>query len=233
MQKEIKGLYPNYIKRILDVVISFCAIIIFSPVLLIVAIMVKIKLGSPIIFKQARPGKNEKIFNMYKFRTMTDERDENGKLLSDEIRLTEFGKMLRKTSLDELPELFNILRGDMSIVGPRPQLVKDMVFMTPEQRYRHTVRQGLTGLAQVNGRNAIEWEDKLEYDLEYIKNISFFNDMKIIVATIMSVLKKDGINAEGMATAEDYGDYLLRKGKVNQQEYNEKVLLSQSIVSSR
>ena len=137
---------------------------------------------------------------------------------------------MRKTSLDELPELFNILRGDMSIVGPRPQLVKDMVFMTPEQRRRHMVRQGLTGLAQVNGRNAIEWEKKLAYDVEYVKNISFINDLKIIIATIKAVLKSDGINAEGMATAEDYGDYLLRIEKVSQEEYDQKVLLSQKLI---
>lgn len=226
----MRKLYANYIKRALDIVVSGIAIILFSPALLVLAIMVKRKLGSPVLFKQARPGKEEKIFYMYKFRTMTDERDENGKLLPDSVRLTEFGKTLRKTSLDELPELFNILRGDMSIVGPRPQLVKDMVFMTPEQRRRHMVRQGLTGLAQVNGRNAIEWEKKLAYDVEYVKNISFINDLKIIIATIKAVLKSDGINAEGMATAEDYGDYLLRIEKVSQEEYDEKVLLSQKLI---
>lgn len=226
----MRKLYANYIKRALDIVVSGIAIILFSPELLVLAIMVKRKLGSPVLFKQARPGKEEKIFYMYKFRTMTDERDENGKLLPDSVRLTEFGKTLRKTSLDELPELFNILRGDMSIVGPRPQLVKDMVFMTPEQRRRHMVRQGLTGLAQVNGRNAIEWEKKLAYDVEYVKNISFINDLKIIIATIKAVLKSDGINAEGMATAEDYGDYLLRIEKVSQEEYDQKVLLSQKLI---
>lgn len=227
----MRKLYANYIKRALDIVVSGIAIILFSPALLVLAIMVKRKLGSPVLFKQARPGKEEEIFYMYKFRTMTDERDENGKLLPDSVRLTEFGKTLRKTSLDELPELFNILRGDMSIVGPRPQLVKDMVFMTPEQRRRHMVRQGLTGLAQVNGRNAIEWEKKLAYDVEYVKNISFINDLKIIIATIKAVLKSDGINAEGMATAEDYGDYLLRIGKVSREEYDEKVLLSQKLIA--
>ena len=226
----MRKLYANYIKRALDINISGIAIILFSPALLMLAIMVKRKLGSPVLFKQARPGKEEKIFYMYKFRTMTDERDENGKLLPDSVRLTEFGKTLRKTSLDELPELFNILRGDMSIVGPRPQLVKDMVFMTPEQRRRHMVRQGLTGLAQVNGRNAIEWEKKLAYDVEYVKNISFINDLKIIIATIKAVLKSDGINAEGMATAEDYGVYLLRIEKVSQEEYDQKVLLSQKLI---
>lgn len=227
----MKKLYANYIKRALDIVIAGVSIVLLSPVLIVLMVMVKVKLGSPVFFKQARPGRGEKIFYMYKFRTMTDERDESGKLLPDSARLTKFGKTLRKTSLDELPELFNILRGDMSIVGPRPQLVKDMVFMTPEQRRRHTVRQGLTGLAQVNGRNAIEWEMKLAYDVEYIKNITFINDMKIIIATIKAVLKSDGINAEGMATAEDYGDYLLKTGKIKQEEYNQKVLLSQKLIA--
>lgn len=227
----MKMLYANYIKRALDIVIAGASIVLLSPVLIVLMVMVKVKLGSPVFFKQARPGRGEKIFYMYKFRTMTDERDESGKLLPDSVRLTKFGKTLRKTSLDELPELFNILRGDMSIVGPRPQLVKDMVFMTPEQRRRHTVRQGLTGLAQVNGRNAIEWEMKLAYDVEYIKNITFINDMKIIIATIKAVLKSDGINAEGMATAEDYGDYLLRTGRIKQEEYNQKVLLSQKLIA--
>lgn len=227
----MKKLYANYIKRALDCIIAGVAIVLLSPVLLVLSAMVKIKLGSPVLFKQARPGKGEKIFYMYKFRTMTDARDESGKLLPDSVRLTEFGKILRNTSLDELPELFNILRGDMSIVGPRPQLVKDMVFMTPEQRSRHTVRQGLTGLAQINGRNAIEWEKKLTYDVEYIKDITFVNDVKIIIATVKAVLKSDGINAEGMATAEDYGDYLLRVGKISQDEYEQKVLLSQKLLA--
>lgn len=227
----MKMLYANYIKRALDIVIAGASIVLLSPVLIVLMVMVKVKLGSPVFFKQARPGRGEKIFYMYKFRTMTDERDESGKLLPDSVRLTKFGKTLRKTSLDELPELFNILRGDMSIVGPRPQLVKDMVFMTPEQRSRHTVRQGLTGLAQVNGRNAIEWEMKLAYDVEYIKDITFIKDMKIIIASIKAVLKSDGINAEGMATAEDYGDYLLRTGRIKQEEYNQKVLLSQKLIA--
>lgn len=224
-------LYRKVIKRVLDVLIAFFAIIILSPVLLVTAVMVRIKLGSPVIFRQQRPGKDEKIFNLYKFRTMTDERDKEGRLLPDSVRLTGFGKILRKTSIDELPELFNILRGDMSIVGPRPQLVKDMVFMTPAQRYRHSVRQGLTGLAQVNGRNAIEWEQKIEYDLEYIDNISFFYDVKIIIDTVKAVLKKDGITAEGMETAEDYGDYLLRKGEITQEDYDKKIQLSQKLMT--
>ena len=165
-------IYEKYIKRILDFIIAFFSCIVLSPLLLIVACMVKIKLGSPVIFKQKRPGLNEKIFTMYKFRTMTDKRDENGELLPDEQRLTKFGKWLRSTSLDELPELFNILQGTLSIVGPRPQLVKDMVFMTREQRRRHLIRPGLTGWAQVNGRNDISWEARLKYDLEYMEKLT-------------------------------------------------------------
>ncbi|MCI9539763.1 MAG: sugar transferase [Lachnospiraceae bacterium] len=208
-------MYEKYIKRILDIILSLIGIIVFSPVMLLIAILVKKKLGSPVIFKQPRPGKNEKIFYMYKFRSMTDKKDKDGKLLPDKIRVTEFGKKLRESSLDELPELINILKGDMSIVGPRPQLVKDMVFMTLEQRKRHKVRQGLTGLAQINGRNSISWEEKLEYDLEYVENITFLRDLKIIIRTIFKVLKKDGITTYGMETAEDYGEYLLRKGFID------------------
>ena len=211
MQKYRGRIYEKYIKRILDIILSLIGIIVFSPVLFFIARWVKKKLGSPVIFKQPRPGKNEKIFYMYKFRSMTDKKDKDGKLLPDKIRVTEFGKKLRESSLDELPELINILKGDMSIVGPRPQLVKDMVFMTLEQRKRHKVRQGLTGLAQINGRNSISWEEKLEYDLEYVENITFLRDLKIIIRTIFKVLKKDGITTYGMETAEDYGEYLLRK----------------------
>ena len=215
-------MYEKFIKRILDFLLSLIALIILSPVILIVAILVRIKIGSPVLFKQKRPGLNKKIFMMYKFRTMTNEKDENGKLLPDEKRLTKFGKFLRSTSLDELPELINILKGDMSIVGPRPQLVRDMVFMTDEQNKRHNVRQGLTGLAQVNGRNAISWEDKFKYDLEYIQNISFINDVKIIFLTIKKVFKREDISAEGMETAEDFGDYLLRTEKISEEEYRNK-----------
>ena len=189
-------MYAKYIKRILDFILSLIALIVLSPVLLVVAILVRIKLGSPIIFKQQRPGKDEKIFTLYKFRTMTDKKDENGNLLPDSERLTKFGKVLRSTSLDELPELVNILKGDMSIVGPRPLLIRDMLFMTDEQRKRHTVRQGLTGLAQINGRNNINWEEKLEYDLQYIKNITFVGDVKIIFKTVLKVLKRDDINTD-------------------------------------
>lgn len=215
-------MYRKYIKRILDFILSLCAIIILSPIMIIVAILVKIKLGSPILFTQERPGKNEKIFRMYKFRTMTDERDEEGNLLSDDIRLTKFGKILRSTSLDELPELFNILKGDMSIVGPRPQLIQDMVFMSDNQRKRHTVRQGLTGLAQVSGRNNIIWEEKINYDLEYIKDITLVNDIKIIFKTFAKVLKKEDISTIGMETAENYGDYLLRSHKITKSVYDNK-----------
>ena len=219
--KTKRGIYRNYLKRPMDFILSLIAIILLSPVMLIVAILVRFKHGSPVIFKQKRPGLNEKVFTLYKFRTMTDERDENGELLSDAVRLTKFGKFLRSTSLDELPELFNILRGDMSIVGPRPQLVKDMVFMTPAQRQRHSVLPGLTGWAQVNGRNDVIWEKKLRLDLEYIEDITFLGDLKIIFMTIVKVFKKDGINTERMETAEDFGDYLLRTGKIDEKKYAE------------
>lgn len=209
-----KGIYEKYIKRLLDLILSCIALICLSPILLIVAILVRVKLGSPVIFKQKRPGKYEKIFTLYKFRTMTDKKDEKGNLLPDSQRLTKFGKFLRSTSLDELPELINIIKGDMSIVGPRPQLVRDMLFMTDEQRKRHSVRQGLTGRAQANGRNNITWEDKLNYDLEYIQNITFIGDLKLILKTVLKVFRKDDINTEGMDTAEDLCDYLLRTNKI-------------------
>lgn len=225
-------IYEKYVKRVIDIVCALAAIIVFSWLYLIVAILVKIKLGSPVLFKQPRPGKNEKVFNMYKFRTMTDEKDENGNLLPDEIRLTKFGKWLRSTSLDELPEAFNILNGSLSVIGPRPQLVRDMVFMTPEQRKRHTVKPGLSGLAQVNGRNAIGWEKKLNYDLEYIKKISFLGDLKIIFQTVeKAFLKQEGITEVDMATAEDLGDYLLRTGKVTKEEYDKKQVEAKEILN--
>lgn len=213
-------IYRNYLKRPMDFTLSLIAIILLCPVLLIMALLVRIKLGSPIIFKQRRPGLNEKIFTMYKFRTMTDQKDEKGEYLPDSIRLTSFGKWLRSTSLDELPELLNILKGDMSIVGPRPQLIKDMVFMTPEQRKRHTVRPGLTGLAQVNGRNNISWEDKFILDLEYITKISFFIDVKIILSTIFKVIRKQDVIQDGYETGLDFGDYLLKMKKIEKDNYN-------------
>ena len=216
-------MYSKYIKRILDFILSLIALILLSPILLVTYILVLIKLGSPAIFKQQRPGKDEKIFTLYKFRTMTNKKDEEGSLLPDEKRLTKFGKFLRSTSLDELPELINILKGDMAIVGPRPQLIRDMLFMTDEQRKRHTVRQGLTGLAQVNGRNNVTWEEKINYDLEYIENITFLNDLKIIFKTIAKVFKKEDISTDGMETAEDLCDYLLRTNKITKEEYDRKL----------
>lgn len=216
-------MYKNYIKRFLDFTLSLLALILLSPVMLIIAILVRIKLGTPVIFKQQRPGKNEKIFTLYKFRTMTDKKDENGNLLPDSERLTKFGKLLRSTSLDELPELVNIIKGDMAIVGPRPLLIKDMLFMTEEQRKRHTVRQGLTGLAQINGRNNITWKEKLNYDLKYIDNITFIEDIKIILKTVVKVFNKEDITTDGMDTAEDLGDYLLRTNKITEKEYKQKL----------
>lgn len=224
------GIYRRYLKRPMDFVLSLLAIIVLSPVILIIAVLVRIKLGSPVIFKQKRPGLNEKIFTMYKFRTMTDERDKNGELLPDAARLTKFGRALRSTSLDELPELFNILKGDMSIVGPRPQLIKDMVFMTPEQRMRHEIRPGLSGLAQINGRNCVKWEDKFVYDLEYLENITFLRDCKIILITLIKVFKRESINTDGMATAEDFGDYLLNTGKVDKSYYADRIEESKQLM---
>jgi len=183
-------MYAKYIKRILDLILSLMALIVLMPLMIIIGILVRINLGSPIIFKQKRPGKNEKIFTLYKFRTMTDKRDIDGNLLPDEYRLTKFGKFLRSTSLDELPELINIIKGDMAIVGPRPLLVEYLPYYTEEEKHRHDVRPGLTGLAQVNGRNAISWEEKLKYDTEYIKEISFYSDLKIIFKTIKKTIKR-------------------------------------------
>lgn len=199
-----KGIYEKYIKRPLDFILSLIALICLSPILLIVAILVRVKLGSPVIFKQKRPGKDEKIFTLYKFRTMTDEKDELGNLLPDSQRLTKFGKFLRSTSLDELPELINIIKGDMSIVGPRPLLVQYLERYNKEQRRRHEVRPGLTGLAQVSGRNAISWEEKFNKDVEYIDNITFIGDVKIVFKTVMNVIKKDGISSETSVTMEEF-----------------------------
>ena len=187
------GLYEKYFKRLVDIVCSLVAIVLLSWLYIIVAILVRKKLGSPVIFCQQRPGKDEKVFKLYKFRTMTDERDENGELLPDEVRLTEFGKKLRASSLDELPELFNILKGDMSIIGPRPLLVSYLTWYTEEEKHRHDVRPGLSGLAQVNGRNFIDWDRRLQFDMEYVNKITFFGDIKIIWLTIASVLKKSDV----------------------------------------
>lgn len=197
-------MYKLFFKRILDFTLSLCAIVVLSPIYLIVGLLVHTKLGDPVLFTQERPGKDEKIFKMYKFRTMTNEKDENGNLLPDEVRLTSFGKFLRSTSLDELPELFNILKGDMSIVGPRPLLVKYLPRYNEEQKHRHDVKPGLTGLAQVNGRNAISWEDKFKYDVEYTKNVTFVNDMKIILMTVLKVFKREGISSDTSVTMEEF-----------------------------
>lgn len=197
-------MYAKYVKRILDFILSLLALIILMPLMFILWILVRIKLGKPAIFKQQRPGKNEKIFTLYKFRTMTDEKDENGNLLPDEKRLTKFGKFLRSTSLDELPELWNIVKGDMSIVGPRPLLVEYLPMYSEEQKHRHDAMPGLTGLAQISGRNAISWEEKFIDDLEYIKNINFINDCKIVIKTIGKVIKREGISQENTTTMERF-----------------------------
>lgn len=197
-----KGVYEKYIKRPQDMLCALLALIVLSPILFLTAFLVRVKLGSPVIFKQERPGLNGKIFTLYKFRTMTDERDSEGNLLPDEVRLTKFGKLLRSTSLDELPELLNILFGDIAVIGPRPLLVEYLPRYNAEQRRRHEVRPGLSGLAQVNGRNAISWEDKFKYDIQYVDHVTFLGDWKIIFQTILNVIKRDGINSETAATME-------------------------------
>lgn len=200
-------MYKKYIKRMLDIIISLCGIIILSPVYFILWILVRVKLGSPALFTQERPGRWEKVFKLYKFRTMTDERDEKGTLLPDEVRLTKFGKILRSTSLDELPELFNILKGDMSLIGPRPLLVRYLPYYTEAERHRHDVRPGLTGLAQVNGRNALGWEDRFAYDLQYVENCSFLLDMKVLAMTAGKVLKRSGTLSGAEQTVADFDVY--------------------------
>lgn len=208
-------MYKNYIKRFLDFTLSLLALILLSPVMLIIAILVRIKLGTPVIFKQQRPGKNEKIFTLYKFRTMTDKKDENGNLLPDSERLTKFGKLLRSTSLDELPELVNIIKGDMAIVGPRPLLVGYLPLYNEGQKHRHDVRPGLTGLAQVNGRNSISWEEKFKDDLKYLNKITFMGDTKIILKTVGKVFKREGISQENSATMEKFQGSKENKEKIN------------------
>lgn len=197
-------MYDRFIKRIIDVVLSGLALLVLSPVYLLLAILVRTKLGSPVMFSQERPGRDGKVFRMYKFRSMTDARDANGSLLPDEARLTHFGAALRATSLDELPELWNIFKGDMSIVGPRPLLVRYLPRYNERQRHRHDVRPGLTGWAQVNGRNAISWEQKFEYDVEYVEKESFWFDLKIICMTVSKVLHRSGISQEGNATMAEF-----------------------------
>ena len=218
-----RSFYEKNIKRILDIICSFLTIVIFSWLYLFIAVVVRGKMGATVLFKQVRPGLikngNEQLFYMYKFRTMTNERDADGNLLPDEARLPAFGRMLRTTSLDELPEVFNILRGDMSIIGPRPQLVRDMVFMDENIRMRHTAKPGLSGLAQVNGRNAITWEQKFEWDLKYIENVSFRNDVKILWMTVRKVFGKKE-SSEEIDVTDDYGDAMLKAQKVSREEYD-------------
>lgn len=197
-------MYRKYIKRVLDIVMSFFGIVVLSPVMLVTAFFVRIKLGSPVIFRQNRPGKGGEIFEMYKFRSMTDEKDTEGKLLPDRVRLPGFGKKLRATSLDELPELFNILKGDMSVVGPRPLLMEYLPLYNVQQKKRHDVRPGLTGLAQIKGRNAVSWEEKFKWDVRYVENVSFRLDMNILLETVKVVLRRDGIQAKGSATTERF-----------------------------
>ena len=214
-------MYSRFLKRPIDFFCALAAICCLSPLLVALTLLGAVKMKGNPFFTQPRPGKDEKIFKLVKFRTMTNEKDANGKLLPDDVRLTAYGKFLRSTSLDELPELFNILKGDMAVIGPRPQLVRDMVFMTPEQRRRHTVRQGLSGLAQINGRNAVTWEKKIEYDLEYIKKITFLGDVKIILTTLnKAFIKRSDITEDGSDTATDLGDYLLSAGRITREEYD-------------
>ncbi len=220
-------MYSKFFKRLIDIILSFIAISVLLPIIILLAIFVAIFMKGNPFFTQIRPTKvgkdgKEKLFRMIKFRTMTNERDEKGELLPDDKRLNKFGKILRSTSLDELPELFNILKGDMSIVGPRPQLVRDMVFMSEEQRRRHSVRAGLTGLAQVSGRNNISWEQKLSYDIEYIENISFGGDVKIIFRTVKKVFKREDTVREGTVSDMDFGDWLLQNGDVDKATYDAK-----------
>ena len=214
-------MYAKCLKRVIDFTLSLFALLVLSPVLLILMVLGWIKMKGNPFFTQPRPGKDEKIFKLIKFRSMTCETDENGNLLPDEVRLTKYGKLLRSTSLDELPELINILTGDMSIVGPRPQLVRDMVFMNENQRRRHSVRPGLTGLAQVSGRNNITWEQKFEYDLAYIDSgISLWGDIKIIFMTVGKVFKREDTVREGTVSDMDFGDWLMEKGELTQEAYD-------------
>ena len=219
-------MYANFFKRIIDFLVSLTALLILFPILLILAIIGAIKMNGNPFFVQERPGRidkktgKEKIFKLIKFRTMANINDESGELLPDDVRLNKYGAFLRSTSLDELPELLNILKGDMSIVGPRPQLVRDMVFMSAEQRKRHGIRPGLTGLAQVSGRNNITWEEKFEFDLEYMKKITFLGDLKILFRTVGKVFKREDVVREGTSSDMDFGDWLLKEGKIDEESYN-------------
>ena len=230
-------MYKVLIKRLLDVICSLLALVILSPLLVILTLANSfIMRGNP-FFVQVRPGKKgkngqEKLFRLFKFRSMSDAKDKEGNLLPDEKRLNSFGKILRSTSLDELPEIINILKGDMSVIGPRPQLVKDMVFMTEEQRHRHDVRPGLSGLAQVNGRNSIDWIERINLDLEYVKHVTLLEDVSLVFKTLVKVILRDGISEQGMATSMDYGDFLLHIGRISEQEYNEKQNEANSLLAN-
>lgn len=215
-----RRLYADFLKRVLDFLLALAAIVLLSPLLLALTVLGAVMMHGNPFFAQPRPGRGERVFLLVKFRTMTDASDADGNLLPDEARLNAYGRFLRASSLDELPELLNVVRGDMALVGPRPQLVRDMVFMTPEQRRRHSVRQGITGLAQVNGRNAVSWEEKLDRDLEYVRDITFPGDLKILLATVSKVLRREGVAEEGRETATDFGDYLLASGKIDRSEYD-------------
>ena len=236
-----QGFYEKYIKRFLDIVCALLAIILFCWLYALIAVLVAVKLGRPVLFRQTRPGlidpkpRKERLFDMYKFRSMSDERDENGELLPDEKRLGRFGKMLRATSLDELPEAFNILKGDMSVIGPRPQLVRDMVFMSDRQRMRHTAKPGLSGLAQVMGRNAISWDEKLDWDLKYIENIRFGMDLRIVLLTFRKVFLRTDLT-EGSDETDitlDYGDALLQTGRVTREQYDALQAQARVLLQSR
>ena len=236
-----RGFYERVVTRLLDLIAGVLTVLVFGWLYVIVALVVRIVMGKPVLFKQPRPGMidpktgRERIFDMYKFRTMTDERDENGRLLPDEQRLGKFGRALRATSLDELPELINILRGDMSVIGPRPQLVRDMTFMSMEQRMRHTAKPGLSGLAQVMGRNAISWDKKLDYDLQYIQMISLWNDLKILALTVRKVFIRSHLteSSEEIDVTDDFGDYLLKNGRVTQEDYDRKQAEARRLLAER
>ncbi len=214
MHHKPYGPYEHFIKRPLDCFLAMCALFVLSPIIGITALLVRIKLGSPVFFLQERTGKNEKIFKIYKFRTMTDEKDESGELLSDEVRLTNFGKILRSTSLDELPELINIIKGDMSVVGPRPLLKKYLPWYSEEEHKRHNIRPGLTGYAQIHGRNTVNWDEKFEMDLKYMSHITFVGDVKIILETMGKVFRREGISSETSSTMGDFRDYCISNGRV-------------------
>jgi len=218
MKHKPYGLYEKFLKRMFDIILALIILILFGWIYVIIAILVKAKLGSPVIFCQERPGKDEKIFKLYKFRTMTDQRDENGNLLPDEIRLTKFGKMLRSTSLDELPEIFNILLGDMSFIGPRPLLISYLPYYTEKEKHRHDVRPGLSGLAQVNGRNSVEWERRFQYDIQYVNKITFWGDVKIVLKSVQKVLMRSDVADNTNAVEGNFAEIRKNRNKVIERE---------------